>query len=82
VLELAAGAAVGAAALPKLKTPVCCVGAWAGVDPKPVAVEVTGEPNGEAAVEAPNDGAFPVGPLALPPKLKEGLAGVDEEAPN
>lgn len=52
--------------------------------PKAGAVDVAGVPKGEAAVGAPNAGAavFAAGACVPLPKLKEGFAGVDDEAPN
>jgi len=88
VLE-AAGVAAGAAEAPNEKTPACCgaaaagaapkAGAAAGIAPKAEDAAGAGDPKVGATVDAPKAGAAAV--AAFPPKLKDGLAGVDA-APN
>lgn len=48
--------------------------------PKAGVVAAAGAPNAGAAAVAPKAGAAPA--VALPPKLKEVLAGVEEDPPN
>jgi len=76
----AAGAAAGVDVAPNENTPDCCGAAAAGAPPKAVVADATGVPNaGAAAAAPPKAGAAAEAPL--PPKLKEGFAGVDA-APN
>lgn len=50
------------------------------MEPKAGVVDAAGAPNAGAAAVAPKAGAAPA--VALPPKLKEDLAGVEEDPPN